>query len=417
MKAWIHSKRIPYLTKLMIIILILCLAGAANGNSPEGFASVSALGLNGTSGGEGGNVVTVTNATDFVNYAWDTNPLIIQVADTIELTAMVAINSNKTIVGIGDQGVINGGGFHINSQSNIIIRNLLFQNSSDDAINVQESSHHIWIDHCDFTNAYDGLVDIKRGSDYITVSWNKFYDHHKTCLLGHSDNNGAQDSTHLLVSYHHNWFSGTLSRHPRVRFSGLTHVYNNYYSDNGYGIASTMDAEVLVEGNYFYLVDDPTLVGYGSSGPGDLVEQNNIFDNCTNAPQTRGTVPSPPYAYQLDDPASIPTIVPANAGRVGFMTGIKDHAEIVANLYELQQNYPNPFNPATTIEYSLAKPGNVRLSVFNMLGQEVLRLADGYKGPGTHEVLVDAGQLSSGVYLYNLQVGGYSLSKKMILLK
>ena len=116
MKAWIHSKRIPYLTKLMIIILILCLAGAANGNSPEGFASVSALGLNGTSGGEGGNVVTVTNATDFVNYAWDTNPLIIQVADTIELTAMVAINSNKTIVGIGDQGVINGGGFHINSQ-------------------------------------------------------------------------------------------------------------------------------------------------------------------------------------------------------------------------------------------------------------------------------------------------------------
>ncbi|NIT59346.1 MAG: pectate lyase, partial [Aliifodinibius sp.] len=129
---------------------------------------------------------------------------------------------------------------------NIIIRNLLFRNSVDDAINVQESAHHIWIDHCDLTNAYDGLIDIKRGSEYITVSWNKFYNHQKTCLLGHSDNNAAQDSTHLLVTYHHNWFNGTNSRHPRVRFSGLTHVYNNYYYFNSYGIASTMNAEVLV---------------------------------------------------------------------------------------------------------------------------------------------------------------------------
>jgi pectate lyase len=196
--------------------------------TPEGFASVSALGLNGTTGGTGGNIVTVTNVADFVNYAWDTEPLIIQVADTIELTSMVGINSNKTIIGVGDQGVINGGGFHISNKSNIIIRNLLFRNSLDDAINIQESSHHIWIDHCDLTNAYDGLIDIKRGSDYITVSWNKFYNHQKTCLLGHSDNNGAQDSTHLLVTYHHNWFNGTNSRHPRVRFSGLTHVYNNF---------------------------------------------------------------------------------------------------------------------------------------------------------------------------------------------
>ena len=147
------------------------------------------------------------------------------------------------------------------------------------------------------TAAYDGLVDIKHGSDYITVSWNKFYNHHKTCLLGHSDNNGAQDSTHLLVTYHHNWFNGTVSRHPRVRFSGLTHVYNNYYNNNSYGIASTMNANVLVENNYFYMVTDPTLVGYASSGPGFLVQTGNIFDNCTNAPQDSGTVPSPPYSY------------------------------------------------------------------------------------------------------------------------
>jgi pectate lyase len=417
MNEWIHSKLLQFLTKLMTIVFVVCSIGLANSNSPEGFASVSALGLDGTTGGAGGNIVTVTNAADFVNYAWDTEPLIIQVADTIELTSMVGINSNKTIIGVGDQGVINGGGFHISDKSNIIIRNLLFRNSLDDAINIQESSHHIWIDHCDLTNAYDGLIDIKRGSDYITVSWNKFYNHQKTCLLGHSDNNGAQDSTHLLVTYHHNWFNGTNSRHPRVRFSGLTHVYNNYYNNNGYGIASTMDAEVLVEGNYFYFVNDPTLVGYGSSGPGDLVEQNNIFDNCGNNPETRGTVPSPPYTYQLDDAASIPAIVPADAGRVGFITGIKDDVDIFADSYELNQNYPNPFNPTTTIEYTLSKPGKIKLSVFNTLGQEVLTLVNGYMEQGTHHVLVGASQLSSGVYYYSLQAGSYSQVRKMILLK
>ncbi|GAB4378751.1 MAG: hypothetical protein Kow0042_27480 [Calditrichia bacterium] len=401
----------------MTLIFVVCSLARASWNGPEGFASMNVLGQNGTSGGAGGDTVIVTQAADFVVQIWSSDTLVVLVADTIYLTGMVGVESHKTILGVDNKGVISGGGLHISGKSNIIIQNLLFENSVDDAINIQESSHHIWIDHCDFTAAHDGLVDIKRGSEYITVSWNKFYNHHKTCLLGHSDNNGAQDSTHLLVTYHHNWFNGTVSRHPRVRFSGLTHVYNNYYNNNSYGVASTMHARVLVENNYFFMVTDPTLVGYGSSLPGLLVQTGNIFDNCAHAPEDSGPVPSPPYAYQLDDAALVPAIVQANAGRIGFITGIKNVGSTVADVYELYQNYPNPFNSMTTIEYTLYKPGKVKLSVFNTLGQELFELVNGYQEPGHHRVAVETDRLGSGIYYYRLQAGDYSQVRKMILLK
>ncbi len=68
------------------------------------------------------------------------------------------------------------------------------------------------------------------------------------------------------MAYHRNWFDGSATRHPRVRFGNPVHVYNNLYVGNEYGVASTMDAGVLVEGNYFEDVEEPTLVGYADPG-------------------------------------------------------------------------------------------------------------------------------------------------------
>jgi len=287
-------------------------------NRADGFASVNALGRNGTTGGAGGTVVTVTTTAQFLDYIKRTGSYIIQVNGTMSLSGMENVKSDKTIVGVDSTGVITGGGLNLSSASNLIIRNLLFKNSSDDAVNVEDGAHHVWVDHCDFTGAFDGLVDVKRGADYVTVSWNKFTAHQKTCLLGHDDNNAAQDAGHLRVTYHHNWFNGTTERHPRVRFSALAHVYNNYYIGNSYGVASTMNAEVLVESNYFKSVRNPTFVGYDASGPGDLVERNNVYDNCPNPPQVRGEVPAPPYTYSVDQAANVAALVAGNAGRAGF---------------------------------------------------------------------------------------------------
>ena len=85
--------------------------------------------------------------------------------------------------------------------------------------------------------------------------------------------------------------------------------------------------------------------------------------------------------------------------------------------FELQQNYPNPFNPVTTIQFSVAKSGRVRLTVFNVLGQEVTVLVDEILQPGTFEARLNAKYLASGVYFYELRAGDIALRRRMLLLK
>lgn len=86
--------------------------------------------------------------------------------------------------------------------------------------------------------------------------------------------------------------------------------------------------------------------------------------------------------------------------------------------YSLLQNYPNPFNPITTIKYSLPKSSWVSLRVYNLLGHEIVTLVDNeLKGPGSHDILFDASDLSSGTYLYNLSTNGFTDIKKFTLIK
>ncbi|WP_216592765.1 pectate lyase family protein [Verrucosispora sioxanthis] len=237
----------------------------------------------------------------------------IRVSGNISCSGMLSVKSNKTILG-NSGATITGCGFNISNENNVIIRNLTFRNWGDDAINVQESAKNIWIDHNTFDHGYDGAVDIKRGSDFITVSWNRVMNHNKSMLLGHSDGNASQDVGHLRVTYHHNWFDATTQRHPRVRFGNPVHVYNNYYYKNsGYGVASTMNAGVLVEGNYFDGVSDPFHRGEGSSGAGSLVARNNHFVG-SGSGQAGGSVNSIPYSYTLDAASSVKSIVTGGAG-------------------------------------------------------------------------------------------------------
>ncbi|GGO31461.1 pectate lyase family protein [Micromonospora parathelypteridis] len=272
----------------------------------------------GTTGGGNAATTTVTNASALTSALNATGAAVIRVSGTISCSGMLRVRSNKTILG-NSGATIAGCGLNINGDRNVIIRNLTFRDWNDDAINVQESATNIWIDHNSFTNGYDGAVDIKRGSDFVTVSWNRVFSHDKNMLLGHSDDNASQDVGHLRVSYHHNWFDGSNQRNPRVRFGNPVHVYNNYYRANGgYGVASTENAGVLVEGNYFENVDDPYHLGEGDSGPGSLVARNNHFVNSPTG-QTGGSVAGIPYSYQLDTASNVKSIVTAGAG-VGRIT-------------------------------------------------------------------------------------------------
>ncbi len=92
-------------------------------------------------------------------------------------------------------------------------------------------------------------------------------------------------------------------------------------------------------------------------------------------------------------------------------------SSLTPSTYELAQNYPNPFNPATTVSFTLPAAGQVSLEVYNILGQRVAVLADGYFGAGTHQVTWDASSVSSGVYLYRLSAGDFNQTRKMLLVK
>jgi hypothetical protein len=89
----------------------------------------------------------------------------------------------------------------------------------------------------------------------------------------------------------------------------------------------------------------------------------------------------------------------------------------VPGTFTLNQNYPNPFNPSTRISYSLAEAGHVRLSVFNLLGEEIAVIVDGIKDAGSHEVNFEANQLASGFYIYKIQTAQFTQSRKMLLNK
>ncbi|MEN9839774.1 MAG: hypothetical protein RL177_1253, partial [Bacteroidota bacterium] len=89
----------------------------------------------------------------------------------------------------------------------------------------------------------------------------------------------------------------------------------------------------------------------------------------------------------------------------------------LASEYVLSQNYPNPFNPSTTISFNLPQSGNVTLTVYNVLGQQVATLVNGALSAGTHSVPFDASRLASGVYVYELRAGSFVQQKRMMLVK
>ena len=163
-----------------------------------------------TTGGAGGATVTVSSTDAFLSAIQSAEPLTVQVDGSIALAGMNRVASDKTIVGVGTSARLIGGGLNIRDVDNVIVRNLTIS-GSDDNISIDESTN-VWVDHNDLSNADDGALDIKHAADFVTVSWNHFHDQDKNMLLGHSDNNAAEDVGHLRVTYHHNWFDGTNQR-------------------------------------------------------------------------------------------------------------------------------------------------------------------------------------------------------------
>ncbi len=97
--------------------------------------------------------------------------------------------------------------------------------------------------------------------------------------------------------------------------------------------------------------------------------------------------------------------------------GVKLDSHLIPGQFALHQNYPNPFNPSTKIEYDLPNSGNVKLEVYNSIGQIISTLVNGFKEAGYQVTEFNGINLSSGIYFYKIQVGSFVETRKMILVK
>lgn len=240
----------------------------------------------------------------------DNRPLIVRLVGQIsdmeymDKGDIVIENDNNTssyitFEGVGDDAVADGWGIRVKNASNIEIRNIGSMNCNSDEgdnIGLQQDNDYIWVHHCDLFYGDagsdadqakgDGAMDCKK-STYVTFSYNHFWDSGKCNLLGLSE-----DTTlGLYITYHHNWYDHSDSRHPRVRFYSA-HVYNNYYDGNAkYGAGSTMGSSVFVEANYFRNCKYPMLTSMQGSDVYDESKQANDYkDMPTFSKEDGGTI-------------------------------------------------------------------------------------------------------------------------------
>ena len=285
--------------------------------------------------------------------------------------------SNVTFEGIGDDATLYEAGVVAFQSTGIEVRNLGLMNwgggKDGDGISLKQSVG-VWVHNNDvfYGNAGsdgdqakgDGSMDLKENSQYVTISYNHFWDSGKMSLCGMKSESGEN-----WITYHHNWFDHSDSRHPRIRTMSV-HVYNNYYDGNSkYGVGTAKDSEAFVEANYFRHCNYPMLSSmqgsdvlaggifsgenggvikafnnyvegaksliYANSDAGTAAASSTDFDAYLATSRSE-TVPSTYKAKQggktysnfdtkvdlgvdtadIDDPADVPSIVTKYAGRV-----------------------------------------------------------------------------------------------------
>jgi pectate lyase len=287
-----------------------------------GWASVSDCGPQGTTGGGDGNpTVTVTSGGELQSALTSSGALVIAVSGKMSSPGGVSDVRDKTLIGIDNAEIT--GGFVLSNSQNVIIKNIKFSDGSDDTFELT-GCECVWFDHCEFSDGKDGNLDIVRGSDFVTVSWSRFYytrghSHMFSNLCGNSQPRDEDDGR-INITFHHNWWgAGVRSRSPRVRY-GKVHVFNNYYhyekveNDGGqsYCIGAGYKSKLLVENNYFDNSKKP-IQWMSDEGTAEVVETGNTFVD-SGGVVTRGDSFVPPYSYTMDPAPQIKDAVMAGAG-------------------------------------------------------------------------------------------------------
>lgn len=360
--------------------------------------------------------------------------------------------SNLSFIGT-DSFVMDRIGIFCVRAKNIVIRNINFQqpkaNNGADAVSMQDCDG-IWVDHCTFTSLdqtkdyEDGSTDITHGSKNVTVSWCRYIKTQKSCLVGHS--NSQSGDTQITATFHHNWFEGSSSRHPRVRF-GKVHVYNNFFDGNTtYGVGSAYGAKVLVEYNYFDGVQLPTdICTYPAKESGESNLQGSVagylwatqdilvnrpakakdpypltnikyekYNGSTITPLTYADF-KPAYDYTVTAAADVPAVVRAGAGygKLGFT-----EAPVAVNnggITEFDGTDPNPENPDQGDEDDPGQPGgqddgSAHTYTLSMQSKALVQTKDGAAGASYFDASTNVADFSKD-YIGSFTIDGTTYSQ------
>jgi len=226
-------------------------------------------------------------------------------------------------------------------------------------------------------------------------------------ITGYSIGNGSSFDF-ATIKYNS---SGTQQWVQRYNGPGnLTDAANDMFTD--------ASGNCYVTGNSFgsSSFSDYAVIKYNSSGSQQWVQRYN------------GPANDYDYSGNINVDASGNVYVIGNSEGIGTMrdfatikysqtTGIEPIKGTIPDKFNLSQNYPNPFNPKTNIEFSLPVRGNVKISIFDLLGKEVSVLVNDFMKAGTYKTDFDASALSSGTYFYRIETEGFTDTKKMILIK
>ena len=313
---------------------------------------------------------------------YDTTPLAIRIIGVIKAADMDRFDSSEeglqvkgknnyspipiTFEGVGFDAAISGFGILCRNAANVEFRNFAIMLCMDDCLSLDTSNANIWVHNMDFFYGNtggdsdqakgDGTVDIKGKSKNITVSYNHFYDCGKTSLGGMKS-----EDTSCWMTYHHNWFDHSDSRHPRIR-TAFYHVYNNYFDGvSKYGVGVTTGGSSFVEANYFRNCKYPMLI----SKQGTDAEGDGTFSG-----EDGGVIKA--YNNKIDNPRKLQYYTEGQTNGVWDAVLVDDrNATVAATAFSGGTAYNNEADEkarTTYIENKMDAPENVKAIVKSAYG-------------------------------------------------
>jgi pectate lyase len=295
--------------------------------SAVGWASVSGLGVVTTTGGGASLPIIAETAERLMDLAARPEPLVIAIRGTLDVPQL-EITSDKTLRGLGRDATLRGG-IALRGSADAFVSNVIIQNINIDARTSQvegdgiqvQYAHHVWIDHSAVHDAPEGLIDVVHGSDFVTISFTRFFytdaaptpGHRVANLIGHDANNLLEDIGHLNVTLHHNLWSEGVSEAVLTRF-GRIHVFDNQFSSPGNASVLRAGALSLVrlENNDFQGVTNPHAIVPDSLA--NMLASGNVYSDTSGVREATGIAFDPDYAYDLEPATTLRDDLPTLAG-------------------------------------------------------------------------------------------------------